>query len=91
MIQPIRTNIVRNARLDPRTVEGAGSRDEAAAAFERTARTTPDAAARQILDAVERNRRRVLVGPDARLFDLVSRLPAGPTQRALAAGFRRRR
>ena len=38
--------------------------------------TTPEKAARQILKAVERNRRRALIGPDAKLLDLISRLPA---------------
>ncbi len=33
-----------------------------------------DKAARDILDAVERNRFRVVVGPDAKLFDILSRL-----------------
>ena len=52
--------------------------------------TTPEKAARQILTAVERNRRRALIGPDAKVLDLVSRLPAGLYQRALASGARRR-
>jgi short-subunit dehydrogenase len=46
--------------------------------------TSPEKAARQILTAVERNRRRVLVGPDAKVIDFVSRLPAGLYQRVLA-------
>jgi short-subunit dehydrogenase len=47
---------------------------------------SPEKAARQILLAVERNRRRVLVGPDAKVIDLISRLPAGLYQRVLARG-----
>jgi NAD(P)-dependent dehydrogenase (short-subunit alcohol dehydrogenase family) len=86
----VRTNIVRNGRLG----QGRGTlppdRDAAAREFDRLARTTPEKAARQILAAVERNRRRALIGPDAKLIDLVSRLPAGLYQRALAAGLRRR-
>lgn len=87
----IRTNIVRNARLDPETSPIGGDAVQAAREFDRVARTTPDAAARQILRAVERNRRRALIGPDAVAFDLVSRLPAGISQRILVAGSRRRR
>lgn len=87
----IRTNIVRNARLDPESSPIGGDADRAAREFDRVARTTPDAAARQILRAVERNRRRALIGPDAVAFDLVSRLPAGVSQRILVAGSRRRR
>lgn len=87
----IRTNIVRNARLDPATSPLGGDAESAAVEFDRVARTTPEAAARQILRAVERNRRRALIGPDAVAFDLVSRLPAGLSQRILVAGSRRRR
>src|SRR3954447_16056232 len=52
----IRTNIVRNARLDPRAGGLPADRDAAARDFERVARTTPEKAARQILLAVQRNR-----------------------------------
>jgi butyryl-CoA dehydrogenase len=79
----IKTNIARNARIDPALQESAGSREEQAKRFDRMALTTPEKAARQILAAVERNRRRVLVGPDAKVIDLVSRLPAGLYQRVL--------
>ncbi len=53
--------------------------------------TTPEKAARQILPAVEKDRRRALIGPDAKVLDLVSRLPAGLYQRVLVHGARRRR
>jgi butyryl-CoA dehydrogenase len=59
--------------------------------FEKVAMTSPDAAARQILAAVRSNRRRVLVGPDAKAIDFVSRMPAGVYQRVLAFGASRRR
>jgi NAD(P)-dependent dehydrogenase (short-subunit alcohol dehydrogenase family) len=87
----IRTNIVRNARLGPGTGGLPQDRDEAVRDFDRIARTTPEKAARQILLAVQRDRRRALIGPDAVVLDLVSRLPAGLYQRALARGLRRRR
>jgi short-subunit dehydrogenase len=80
----IKTNIARNARIDPALQETAGSREEQAKRFDRMAVTSPEKAARQILTAVERNRRRVLVGPDAKVIDFVSRLPAGLYQRVLA-------
>ena len=38
------------------------------------ARTSPEAAARIILDAVRKGNARVLVGPDAKLLDIVIRL-----------------
>lgn len=87
----IKTNIARNARADDsmRTIGGdpATFADE----FDKLARTTPEKAAKQILKAVERNRRRALIGPDAVAFDLISRLPAGIYQRVLIASARRQR
>ena len=59
--------------------------------FDKIAMTSPAKAARQILTAVEKNKRRALIGPDAKAFDLVSRLPAGVSQRVLIAGGKRRR
>ncbi len=43
-----------------------------AANFEKVARLTPDYVARRIVRAVERNRREVLIGPDARLLSLLN-------------------
>jgi len=87
----IKTGIVRNARMSDELAEiEAQSDEDAAEEFERMARTTPEKAAEQILKAVERNRRRALIGPDAVLFDAVSRLPAFVSQRFLTWGARRR-
>jgi butyryl-CoA dehydrogenase len=72
----VRTNIVRNARLDARAAASAGGSETVRRNFDRTALTSPQKAARQILAAVERNRRRALIGPDGKLIDVVSRLPA---------------
>ena len=85
----VKTNIARNARVDPALQESAGTQEEQAKRFERVALTSPEKAARQILKAVARNRRRVLVGPDAKVIDLVSRLPAGLYQRVLVRGAQR--
>ena len=71
-------------------LEGVAATQDHATEFDTLARTTPEKAARQILAAVARNRRRALIGPDAKVFDLVSRLPAGFYQRVLAAGAKRR-
>lgn len=87
----IRTAIARRARLDPSATEVIGDVGDPGERFDRVARTTPDAAAAQILRAVERNRRRVLLGPDARVIDLVARLPAGLHQRAMVVGARQQR
>ncbi len=87
----IKTNIVRNGRMDDTSLAAAGSAEAAAAEFDRIAKTTPEKAARQILTAVQRNRRRALIGPDAKVLDLVARLPAGLYQRVLVLGAKRRR
>jgi butyryl-CoA dehydrogenase len=86
----IKTNIAWNARLDDSVTAFAGA-DEVRRGFDRVARTRPEKAARQILTAVERDRRRALIGPDAKVIDLISRLPAGLYQRGLVRGSGRRR
>lgn len=87
----VKTNIARNARIDDSMAELAGGREKARERFDRIAMTKPEKAARHILRAVEHDRRRVLVGHDARFLDLVSRLPAGIFQRVLIRGARRMR
>lgn len=87
----IKTNIARNARTDASMSIVGQSPDGFGAEFDKLARTTPEKAARQILKAVERNRRRALIGPDAVLFDVMSRLPAGLYQRLLVARARQAR
>lgn len=84
----IKTNIARRSRRNPEAVALAQGRD-IGEEFEKIARTTPDKAAAKILTAVERNRRRTLIGPDAFVFDAMSRLPAGLYQRVLIAGAQR--
>jgi butyryl-CoA dehydrogenase len=86
----IKTNIGRNARIDASVTDLTADPEEARNQFERLAITRPDKAARQILAAVERDRRRALIGPDAVVIDLISRLPTGLYQRALVKGSRRR-
>src|SRR5436305_8395269 len=61
----IKTNIARNARVDPSAIAIAGDADRARRNFDRVALTSPEKAARQILAAVERDKRRALIGPDA--------------------------
>jgi len=82
----IKTNIARNARIDPSLAEAAGDPEAARRNFERVFITSPEKAARQILAAVERDRRRALIGPDAKAVDFVSRLPAGIYQTLLSKG-----
>ena len=82
----IKTNIAKNARIDESLNDMAGDPDKARAEFERAFVTSPEKAARQILAAVQRDRRRALIGPDAKVIDFVSRLPAGLYQGVLERG-----
>jgi NAD(P)-dependent dehydrogenase (short-subunit alcohol dehydrogenase family) len=82
----IKTNIARNARMDESVRDLAGDPDKAAKDFERAFITSPEKAAQQILTAVRRDRRRALIGPDAKAIDFVSRLPAVLYQSVLTRG-----
>jgi butyryl-CoA dehydrogenase len=86
----IKTNIAKNARMDESVEVLAGAPDKARLEFDKVAMTSPEKAARQILAAVAADKRRALIGPDAKLLDLVSRLPGGVYQRVIVRGARRR-
>ena len=79
----IRTNIARNARFEFADHEDAVDAEQAAVEFERLTRTTPEKAARLILGAVTKNKRRALIGPDAHLFDAAARISPRASQWAL--------
>jgi NADP-dependent 3-hydroxy acid dehydrogenase YdfG len=70
----VRTNIARSARVrkDP-TGEGR-SQEQMATEFEALLRTTPDKAAEIICRGVDRGKARILVGPDAYVFDALARI-----------------
>jgi hypothetical protein len=81
----IKTAIARNATA----AEGL-DRDELARAFDtKMARTTPQQAARIILDAVSKKKARVLVGPDAVILDLLVRATGSGYQRLFSPLLRR--
>lgn len=71
----VKTNIVRLARTSQNNdfMDGK-SREEAAAHFDKLALTTPEKAATIILKGVRKNRKRVLVGPDAVIVDKIQRI-----------------
>jgi NAD(P)-dependent dehydrogenase (short-subunit alcohol dehydrogenase family) len=79
----IRTNIARNARFEFADHEEAVDAEQVAVDFERLTRTTPEKAARLILGAVRKNKRRALIGPDAHLFDAAARISPRGSQWAL--------
>jgi len=87
----IRTAIARRARVDPSITDLGLDPASATADFEKLFVTSPERAAKVILRGVEADRARVLIGPDARAFNVISRLPASAWQRGIVRGARRRR
>ena len=85
----IKTNIARAARRDGSLAKLGVDPEAATREFEKAFITTAADAARIILKAVEQNRRRVLVGPDAKIIDLLQRLMPESYQK-LVIGFTRK-
>ena len=69
----ISTDIARNARTGVAVTDNA-RRAQAIERFDAVARTTPKAAALRIIEGIEKNRPRILIGADARIIDLLQRL-----------------
>lgn len=70
----IKTNIARRARNNGTVAALGMDIDPSGDAFEKAARTTPAQAAQIILRGVEKNKRRILVGPDAHVIDWIVRI-----------------
>jgi short-subunit dehydrogenase len=68
----VATNVVRNSRTGSGITDNA-RRAESIERFDRVAKTSPAAAAKRILDGIERNEPRILIGNDARFMDLLQR------------------
>jgi butyryl-CoA dehydrogenase len=85
----IKTNIARNARFDDATVRMLGQDPERLAdAADRAFLTTPEKAAKVIVGALEGNKRRAFIGPDAHAFRILSQLPPGVYQNLIRLGTR---
>ena len=86
----IRTAIARNARIgSAETLDM--SRDEIDEQFRKATWTSPERAAQVIVSGVRRGKRRVLIGPDARVLSLMQRLLPVRYQHIVAFGAARRR
>ncbi|MFT5839870.1 MAG: short-subunit dehydrogenase [Flavobacteriales bacterium] len=71
----IKTNIANSARwIDSGKPNAAEHHSSALADFDRLALTGPESAAAQILKAVTNNKRRLMIGGDAKIVDLIQRL-----------------
>lgn len=76
----IKTNIVRNARFNP-LLSTPETHEESITVFDKQARTTAASAARQILDAVEKKKQRLVIGADGVVLDSLARFfPVGYTR-----------
>ncbi|GAC1652821.1 MAG: SDR family oxidoreductase [Mycobacterium sp.] len=73
----IKTNIVRNMTA----VESVDKEQLTQTFDKRLANTSPEKAAQIILDGVRKNKARVLVGPDAKVLDLIVRITGSEYQR----------
>lgn len=69
----IDTNIVRNSRFYVDDL-GDGDKQQMADQFAKIARTSPDQAAATIVEGVEKGRKKILVGGDAKVADKLARL-----------------
>jgi len=68
----VATNVARNARSGSGITDNA-KRSEAIERFDKVAKKSPAAAAERIIDGIERNAPRILIGSDARFIDLLQR------------------
>jgi len=82
----IKTNIARNARMGAGVEKITGDVDKARRDFEKMFRTTTEEASQTILKGVKGNKRRVLIGSDARAIDSMQRLMPTAYQRIMVAG-----
>src|SRR6266700_7145748 len=69
----VATNIARNCRTGSGMTDNA-RRTEAIERFEAVAKTKPETAAIRIIEGIEKNRPRILIGKDAHFADLIQRL-----------------
>lgn len=74
----IRTNIANAAKMNDSLKALGMNPEKSAKTFNKLLRCPPEEAARQILEAVQKDKRRLLIGNDAKTLDLIQRvLPTG--------------
>jgi short-subunit dehydrogenase len=69
----IKTNIARNARFGKHVNPGS-SHEDVVKMFDRIARTSADRAAKVIISGIKKNKKRIMIGLDAKMMDLSKRL-----------------
>ena len=70
----IRTNIANAAKMNDSLRALGMNPEKSAKTFNKLLRCPPEEAARQILDAVQKDKRRLLIGNDAKTLDLIQRV-----------------
>ena len=86
----IKTNIARNARMTESmdSFSGDAGAEKVRDKFESLFITSSEQAAKTILAGVKSNKRRVLIGPDARVLDMMQRLLPVNYQRVVTTSFK---
>ena len=86
----IKTNIARDSRANESIEQLTGkTHEQGVAEFEKFFITSAEKAAETIIRAVQANKRRVVVGPDAKVLDVIVRLFPASYQRLITWGFKR--
>lgn len=76
----VKTNIVRN-QVPKGEHTNQEMLEKVTKKFDEKARTTAESAAKQILDAVENKKQKLVIGPDGKIFDFITRFfPVGYTK-----------
>lgn len=70
----IRTNIANSARMNDSIRSLGMNPAKASRAFNKVLKTPPEVAAKIILDAVRKNKARILIGNDAKILDMIQRI-----------------
>ena len=73
----IRTNIAKAAKMNDSLKSLGMDPNKSIKQFDKFLRTPPEEAARQILNAVLKDKRRLLIGTDARIWILSAFIPTG--------------
>lgn len=82
----IRTNIAMAARMNDSIRSLGMNPNTAGKQFNKLLRTPPEEAARQILEAVRNNDRRLLIGNDAKVIEMLQRIMPAGYQKVMAFG-----
>lgn len=85
----IKTNIARNGRLNT-SLDPTKDRDSLVDGFDQVAKTSPQKAAQCIIEGILKEKRRVLIGTDARIIDGMQRLLPTTYQKIVVLGSKSR-